>query len=132
MQCSVRIIPPSVGHLDILKLLVAKFGKEIVSREDNRATKPVFFAAQQGMQIREMSRRGERERGEDLIWSSNAHPLFVSSYADMPWLECKLCVYPQRMPNTAMNNMSTTEFIASKFHLWCIAKVHATFDSSNL
>lgn len=37
-----------VGYLDFLKQLVEKFGTEIVSRNDNRFTSPVFFAAQQG------------------------------------------------------------------------------------
>ena len=36
------------GHLDILKVLVGKFGKEIASLKDSRSTTPVFFAAQQG------------------------------------------------------------------------------------
>lgn len=39
---------PCVGHLEILKLLVEKFGSEIAYRKDNRSTNPVFFAAQQG------------------------------------------------------------------------------------
>ena len=38
----------SIGHLEILKMFVEKFGTDIVSREDNRSTRPVFFAAQQG------------------------------------------------------------------------------------
>lgn len=37
-----------IGFLDILKILVEKFGTEIVSRKDSRDTNPVFFAAQQG------------------------------------------------------------------------------------
>ena len=40
----------ATGHLDILKMLVEKFGAEIASRKDDRQTTPVFFAAQQGKQ----------------------------------------------------------------------------------
>lgn len=40
-----------VGHLDIVTLLVEKYGAEIAEKQDNRLTKPIFFAAQEGMYI---------------------------------------------------------------------------------
>ena len=41
-----------VGHLDVMKLLVEKFGAEIAEKQDNQLTKPMYFAAQEGVFVR--------------------------------------------------------------------------------
>ena len=39
------------GHMSILKLLVRRYGKDIVEKQDKNSTKPVYFASQEGDMI---------------------------------------------------------------------------------